>query len=142
MGGEGWREGGRERGPEDPGEGREDRSPQRTGERERGLEDPAEEGREGDRTGGPKGRVGGRDVSWTQRREGAVTRGPNGGREGGRQDRRPQRKERRERGLGDPTEGGREGMGSLIAVGSLMKFWGPEGPPFKKLKNRSAATFR
>jgi hypothetical protein len=37
---------------------------------------------------------------------------------------------------GDPKgrEGGREGMGSLIALGSLIKFWALKGLPFKNRK--------
>ena len=45
----------------------------------------------------------------------------------------------REGGRTRGPNGSRYGMGSLITLGSLIKFWGPEGPPpsetTKSLKN-------
>ena len=93
--------------------------------------------RRGDRTGGPNGREGverirtetlpetlikgkedGREDSRTHGdREGERKKGPEAPKEG--------REGERSRGL----NGGRKDLGSLIAVGSLIKYGGPAGPP-------------
>ena len=91
--------------------------------REGGREDPTEGGRERDRTGGPKGREGGREDSGTQQREGGLGDPTDGGREGERRREgleAPKGQGERERRFEDPTERER-GASSCLGSNSETK---------------------